>query len=150
MTQAVQQTRRTGEFDLMCSAGAAFPLFSPEGERKWIREWNPRPMFPDTIEFRQDTVFREGEAVWTIVDADWQTHRAEYVRVAPSSHTAHIVVKVDAAGADRSHVKVSYTVTIIGEQGASLLEAFSEAEFAAKMRRWQKQIGEHLESKKRA
>lgn len=99
---AVQQVKREGGFELSCSADLAFPLFSPEGERLWIKDWNPTPIFPDTIEFRRDTVFRQGvgdgDAIWTIVDADWKSHRAEYVRVAPASHAAHIVVKVDPAG----------------------------------------------------
>jgi hypothetical protein len=92
--QVAEQVMRSGEFELPCSAEVAFPLFSPEGERAWIKDWNPHPIFPETIEFRADTVFRQGEgdasAVWTIVDVDWNSHRAEYVRVAPASHAAHL------------------------------------------------------------
>ncbi len=152
-TRPVQQVSRTGEFDLACNADTAFPLFSPEGERDWVSDWNPRPVFPETTEFRRDTVFRQGngkeDAVWTIVDADWQTHRAEYVRVAPASHAAHIVVKVGTVGPGCSHVAVSYTITPLGEHAASLLDAFSESAFAAKMRNWRQQISEHLEKSKR-
>jgi len=147
-----QQVSRTGSFDLPCNADTAFPLFSPEGERDWVKEWDPRPVFPDTIEFTRDTVFREGrpgeEAVWTIVDADWQTHRAEYVRLAPNSHTARIVVKIELLGAERSRVVVSYTVTAFGQNAASLVTAFSEEAYAAKMRDWQQQISAYLENRK--
>jgi len=148
---SAQQVSRTGSFDLACSAGTAFPLFSPEGERNWVKDWAPRPVFPDSIVFSRDTVFREGrageEAVWTILDADRQTHRAEYVRVAPASHTAHIIVKVEPIGHARSHVVVSYTVTAFGEDGATLLEAFSEKAYEEKMRNWQRQITEYLEKR---
>ena len=149
--EAPQQVSRIGSFELPCAANTAFPLFSPEGEREWVKGWAPTPVFPDRIEFARDTVFREGEgeeeAVWTIVDADWQTHRAEYVRVAPHSHAAHIVVKVEPLGTGRSKVVVSYTVTAFGEHAASLVGAFSEAAYTAKMRDWQKQIGAHLEGR---
>jgi len=151
-TSTAQQVSRMGEFELECNADTAFPLFSPEGERAWIKEWDPRPVFPDNIEFRRGTVFREGEAndesVWAIVDANWQTHRAEYVRVAPASHTAHIVVRVEAKGTECSHVVVSYTITVWGEHGASLLEAFSENAYATKMQNWQRMIGECMERQK--
>ncbi len=147
-----QQVSRTGSFELPCSADTAFPLFSPEGERDWVKGWAPTPVFPDRIEFTRDTVFREGkageEAVWTIVDADWQTYRAEYVRVAPNSHTAHIVVKIEPLAAERSKVVVSYTVTAFGEDAASLLAAFSEAAYTEKMRNWQQQIVACLEGHK--
>jgi hypothetical protein len=56
-TTAAQQVSRTGSFDLPYAADALFPLFSPEGEREWIKDWNPRPVFPDSIAFRRDTVF---------------------------------------------------------------------------------------------
>jgi hypothetical protein len=143
---AARQVSRTGEFDLDCDADTAFPLFSPQGERGWIKEWDPRPVFPHTIAFRKGTVFRQGtgqeEAVWTIVDADRRQHRAEYVRVAPASHTAHIVVRVDAKGAKGSHVVVSYRITAWGERAGALLEAFSENAYATKMQNWQRMIGE--------
>ncbi len=149
MQTIAKQVSRTGNFVLPCSADDALPLFTPEGERAWIETWNPRPVFPKTIAFCRDTVFLEGlgaeEAVWTIVEADHQTHRAEYVRVAPASHAAHIVVKIDPIAEGQScQVTVSYTVTVFGEDSDALLAAFSEAAYADKMRRWQRQIGEYL------
>jgi hypothetical protein len=147
-TTSAQRASRVGGFDIPCDAHTAFPLFSPEGEREWIKEWNPRPIFPDTITFVRDTVFRQGEseeeAVWTIVDVDWNTHRAEYVRVAPASHTAHIVVRVDDIRPGHSKAVVSYAITAFGTQANSLLEPFSEHSYAAKMRNWERQIRECL------
>jgi hypothetical protein len=147
-----QQVRRTGSFELPCAADAAFPLFSPDGERDWVKGWTPVPLFPEKIEFVPDTVFREGsgseEAVWTILDADWKTHRAEYVRLAALSHAARIVVKVEALESARCRVVVSYTVTAFGERGEDYLAAFSEGAYAEKMLDWQKQIIAHLASRK--
>ena len=152
LEQVAQQVSRTGSFDLPCSADAALPLFSPEGERHWVKGWNPQPVFPETIEFRRNTVFRHGgdeeEAVWTIIDADRETHRAEYVRVATSSHTAHILVAIEPLASDRCRVTVSYTITAFGAHRKHLLDAFSEAAYAARMINWQRQIMECLETRK--
>jgi hypothetical protein len=57
------------------------------------------------------------------------------------------VVKIEPLGAERSRVVVSYTVTAFGEHAASLVAAFSEEAYAAKMRDWQKQISAYLESR---
>lgn len=142
------QVARSGGFDLPCSADTAFPLFSPEGERGWIKTWNPRPVFPETIAFARDTVFHEGhgdeEATWTVLDADWNSHRAEYVRVVPASHAARIVVKVEPVAPDTSRVTVSYTVTAFGDRVAALLGDFSEDAYATKMRNWKSQISSYL------
>ena len=152
LDQVAQQVSRTASFDLPCSADAALPLFSPEGERHWIKGWNPQAVFPEKIEFRRDTVFRhregEEEAVWTIVDADWEAHRAEYVRVATASHTAHIRVAIESVDSQRCRVTVSYTITAFGVHRQRLIDAFSEAAYAAKMSNWQRQINECLETRK--
>jgi hypothetical protein len=137
-----QRVSRQGSFDLPCSADTAFPLFSPEGEREWIKTWNPRPVFPANIEFCRDTVFREGkgseEAIWTIVDADWNAHRAEYVRIAPASHAAHIIVKVLELSPGSSRVSIGYTVTAFAGHRSTLLAPFSEAAYADRMHNWQR------------
>ncbi len=155
---AAQQVSRSGSFELPCHPDTAFPFFSPEGEREWVKGWNPTPVFPDTIEFRRDTIFRErppdDEAVWTIVDVDYETHRAEYVRVAPS-HAARIVVRIEAQteaqtealGSERSKVTVTYTITAFGKSPANLIAAFSEETYAAKMRAWQEQISACLRNR---
>lgn len=147
-----QQISRTGSFELPCSADTAFPLFSPEGERHWVKGWNPQPIFPDKIEFSRDAVFTQGsgdeEAVWTIVDVDWQTHRAEYVRLAPASHSGHIVVTIESVDAAHCRVMVSYTVTAFGEHSGRVLASFSEEAYAAKMRDWKQKISSYLENRK--
>jgi len=143
-----QQVNRSGGFELPCSADAAFPLFSAEGERLWIKEWDPHPVFPDTIEFRRDTVFTTGEgrehAMWWTVGVDWERHRAEYVRVAGESHAARITVKIDANGLQRCYVNVDYSVTSLTEHGEALLASFAEDAYATKMRNWQRQIEDYL------
>lgn len=150
---SAQQITRTGSFALPCSADSAFPLFSPEGERLWINKWNPQPIYPQnaaaTIEFRRDSVFREGEAndesLWTILDADVTNHRAEYVRHAANSHAAHITVKIDPAS-EGSRVTVTYVLTVFGPNAANLATSFSEPAYAEKMRSWQRQLTEYLRS----
>jgi hypothetical protein len=144
---SAQQVTRIGRFTLPCSPDTAFPLFSPEGERLWIKTWNPQPVYPATVEFRRDTVFREaeayGDALWTIVDASFTTHRAEYVRHAAKSHAAHIIVQVDAC-AEGCQVTVTYILTAFGRGANQMLSGFSENAYAEKMRNWQRQITSYL------
>jgi hypothetical protein len=147
--ETARQVSRSGSFDLPCSADTAFPFFSPEGERAWVHGWNPQPIFPGSIVFARDTVFRQGEGpeevVWTILEADWTTHTAEYVRIAAASHAAHIVVKIEATDDQRSRVTVSYTVTSFGDGASAPFEGFSKDAYAAKMCDWQRSISACLE-----
>jgi hypothetical protein len=140
-----QQVHCSGSFDLDRDPDTVFPFFSPEGEREWVSGWDPKPVFPEKIAFDCDTVFREGapEAIWTIVDVDWKSHRAEYVRFA-ASHSAHIVVEVESIGSIHSHVTVSYAVTAFGEDPDALLATFAEPAYAAKMQDWKCRISSCL------
>ena len=146
--EQAQQIRRVGSFELGTGAEQALPFFSPEGERAWVKGWDPTPVFPARIEFRRDTVFRQGpegdEAVWTIVDVDEANPRAEYVRVAPS-HTGHVVVTIAPLGERRCRVTVAYTITVLGEDRSGMMATFSEEAFAARMRSWQQQISSALD-----
>ena len=147
---SAQQVARTGGFVLPCDAEKAFSLFSPEGEREWVKGWDPKPIFPGTIEFLRDTVFQTqdagGEAIWIILAAQWESHTAEYVRIAAHSHSAHIVVKIEPLSTERSRVDVNYTVTAFGQTATNLLAEFSEEAYVKKMLDWQQRIVERLES----
>jgi hypothetical protein len=147
---SAQRIARAGGFVLPCDAEKAFPLFSPEGEREWVKGWDPKPIFPSTIEFRRDTVFQTqdaaGEAIWIILAVEWKSHTAEYVRIAPHSHSAHIVVKIEPLSTKQSKVDVTYTVTAFGETTANLLAELSEDAYVKKMLDWQQRIIKHLES----
>lgn len=148
LQRSAQQVIRTGGFDLPCDADTAFPLFSPEAEREWVPCWNPIAVYPETIAFTTNTVFRLGqgseESIWTILEADSQTHRAEYLRVAPASHTARISVRIEPVSPNHSRVIVSYAVTAFGENTSTVLEPFSDGAYAQRMRDWQQQISECL------
>jgi hypothetical protein len=147
--QSAQRVARAGGFVLPCDAEKAFPLFSPEGEREWVKGWDPKPIFPITIEFRRDTVFQTreagGEAIWIILAAERKSYTAEYVRIAASSHSAHIVVKIEPLSKKQSRVDVNYTLAAFGETAANLLAEFSEDAFVKKMLDWQQRIVKHLE-----
>ncbi len=152
--QSAHRVARAGAFELPCDAEKAFPLFSPEGEREWVKGWDPKPIFPSTIEFRRDTVFQTqdagGEAIWIILAVEWKSHTAEYVRIAPHSHSAHIVVKIEPLSTKQSKVDVRYIVTAFGGTPADILAEFSEEAYAKKMLNWQQRIVNHLKGDMRS
>jgi hypothetical protein len=41
-----EQVVREGSFELDTSADRALLLFTPEGERAWVKGWEPKPMYP--------------------------------------------------------------------------------------------------------
>jgi len=63
---------REGSFELDTSADRALLFFTPEGERAWVKGWDPKPMYPPQggVVFEANAVFRldqDGErSLWTL------------------------------------------------------------------------------------
>lgn len=51
---------RAHHIDLAAPPAEVFPLFTPAGEKLWIREWDPRYLHPASGETRQGMVFTTG------------------------------------------------------------------------------------------
>jgi len=145
-----EQVTRSGGFELPCSAETAFPFFSPEGERRWVDGWDPQPVFPAArdVAFATNAVFRlemGGErSVWVVLNVDRSSRVAEYVYVVADSRVARVRVEVAEAGAQRSAVAVSYTITALSEAGKDFVRQFTEEAYAEKMRDWQRRVTEAL------
>lgn len=130
-------------------AGEALELFTPEGERLWIADWNPRYFHPANGEAIEGMVFVTGESsettYWTMTDFDIVRHRLRYTRVTPGSRST-IVEVVCVPGGDRQcHAEVSYALTGLSEEGNAAIEAFIGDAYVAMIEDWRERILAHLE-----
>jgi hypothetical protein len=102
------QVVREGSFELDASAQTALVLFTPEGERFWVKGWDPKPVYPprEGVVFKANSVFRVDQggehSLWTIVEADLQAHVAEYIYVVEGERLSRVRVQVEPLAAQRS------------------------------------------------
>jgi hypothetical protein len=133
---------------LPLSADEAFPLFTPEGERLWIEDWNPRYFYPANGETIVGMVFTTGHddetTYWTLVDFDNAAHTARYSRVTPGSRSVIIEVRCEPAGEQEAKVTVRYSLTALSEAGNATIAAFVEG-YAAMIEDWRTNIIAYLE-----
>src|SRR5215469_15435452 len=112
-----------GSFDLETSADRALQFFTPEGERAWVKDWNPKPVYPPQagVAFRRNAVFRVGQgeerSLWTILEADEQKHTAEYVYVVEGERLSRVRVEITPLDAQHCRVRVRYVHTATSEKG---------------------------------
>ncbi|MGQ0511477.1 MAG: SRPBCC family protein [Betaproteobacteria bacterium] len=135
----MKHVRRTHAIVLPLPPEEAFPLFTPAGEKLWIREWDPRYLHPASGETQAGMVFTTGAGdeltFWSLVDYDPVAHRARYARVTPASRLGLVEVACHPeAGGTR--VTVSYTFTALTPAGESFLEGFGEDAFRAMIDGW--------------
>jgi hypothetical protein len=141
-----EQVIREGSFELDMNAGRALQLFTPEGERAWVKGWNPKPVYPAeaVVVFRANSVFRvdqDGEhSLWTIVEADLQKHIAEYIYVVEGERVSRVRVQIEALGEQRCLVRVYYVHTATSQKGRHFVATVTEEVYAQKMRDWHRMV----------
>jgi hypothetical protein len=133
---------------LPLSADEAFPLFTPEGERLWIEDWNPHYFYPANGETIVGMVFTTGHGdettYWTLVDFDNAVHAARYSRVTPGSRSVIVEVACTATGEQETKVTVRYTLTSLSEAGNATIAAFV-GDYSAMIEDWRTRILTYLE-----
>jgi len=135
---------RRGTFELPLPVERAFPLFTPEGEKRWIEEWDPTFLHPPSGHTEHGMVFTTdhgGEAtIWTCTAFEPAAHHACYVRVTPGSRLGFVDVRCEAVAADRTRVHVAYVYTALSERGQADLAALTEAAYGQMLESWRAMI----------
>jgi hypothetical protein len=144
--KGTEQVALDGSFDLDTSADKALLFFTPEGERAWVKDWNPKPVYPPqaSVAFQANAVFRVdlgGErSLWTILEADLQEHSAEYIYVVQGERLSRVRVKIEPLDRKHCRVRVRYVHTATSEKGLQFVASVTEEAFAQKMRDWRRMV----------
>jgi hypothetical protein len=129
---------------LPLSADAAFPLFTPAGERDWVAGWDPEFIHPADGTTVEGMVFvtRHGgeETLWGCALHDPVGRRLRYARVTPGSRFVFVDVTVTPAGREACDVSVSYAATALTPAGAAKIAATSAEDFRADIEGWRTAI----------
>lgn len=135
----MKHVRRSHAIVLALPPAEAFALFTPAGEKRWIRDWDPRYVHPASGETQAGMVFTTGEGeertYWSLVDYDPRGLRSRYARVTPASRFGFVEVacEPDAGG---TRVTVTYTFTALTPAGEAFLAGFGEDAFRAMIEGW--------------
>jgi hypothetical protein len=135
---------RTGVFRVARPLDQAFPLFSPEGERRWVVGWEPRYLHPrDVPSAAPGTVFQTNhqgeETQWLVLRYSPSEGHAEYVRVTPASRIGVVTVRATERGG-ATEVEVTYRMTSLSPDGTRVLAAMTDESYAAMLREWEARI----------
>lgn len=148
---ASEQVIREGSFELAVSANQALQFFTPEGERTWVKGWNPHPVYPSQagVAFVANSVFRVDEAeehsLWTIIEADLKQRVAEYVYVVEGERLSRVRVQVESLGAQHCRVHVHYVHTAISDKGRQFVRTVTGQAYAQKMEAWHSTLSAVIE-----
>jgi hypothetical protein len=140
------QVALEGSFDLEASADTALQFFTPEGERAWVKDWNPTSVYPPqaTVPLQMNAVFwvNQGDerSLWTVLQANMQEHTAEYIYVVQDERLSRVRIEIIPVGVKHCRVRVYYVHTATSKKGLQFVAGMTEEAFAQKMRDWQRMV----------
>lgn len=135
---------RSGEFLLDLPPGHAFPLFSPEGERAWVPDWDPAYLHPTHPSQAVGTLFRTThsgeETLWMVLTYSPAEGTACYCRITPGSRIGTVEVQCQEQASGHTSVRVAYSLTGLSPAGNEVLKALSPAKYEEMLSDWQNLI----------
>ena len=136
---AATMTAESG-FELGLNAGDALPLFTAEGERRWVPGWEPQILGQGTGGVFV-TRMNDVETVWVVVDYDAARGVARYARQVAGVQAGLVEVSCTALGSDRCAVRVRYTLTPLSQTAvAAVAEFLDPPRFAESIAGWKRLI----------
>jgi hypothetical protein len=126
-------------FHLDAPVTTVFPLFTAQGERRWVPGWEPTIV--SGAEERGSvflTQTHEGRAVtWIVVDYRPAEGRVSYARWVEGSNVGLVDVTCEPAATGGTRVSVRYTLTGLGHEGSKFVRDFlTEERYAGMIEQW--------------
>ena len=125
----------------------AFRFFTPEGERRWVPDWEPEYLHPPDGALVEGLTFRTrhgGEETLWMVSRCADPYEVDYVRLTPGSRIGLVSVRLTPDGAAGSDVTVAYRMTALSAPGEATLAAFAAA-FPEYLSSWERSINALLD-----
>ena len=139
----MKSRKHTKTFEMAVPVAALFPLFSPEGEKRWVPGWDYENVMGSTL-LCEDYVFltkthdhRGGDAIWIVKRYDPDVCVVELYKIEPDVKVGVVKVACTELGAERTEVEATYTYTALSEAGEDFISAFDEDAYDTFIGEWQ-------------
>jgi hypothetical protein len=146
----MKSVTHTRIFELAVPIDELFPLFSPEGEKHWVPDWDYENVM-GTTELSEDYVFLTrshdhagADAVWVVKKYDPGAHVVEFYRIEPEEKVGLVRVKCAVVGDRQTSVEVTYRYTALSASGESFIASFDESAYKEFIDEWQSLLSRYF------
>ena len=136
----------TAKFEINQPVQVAFPLFTPEGEKRWAPGWDyenlmgTNPLKEDYIFLTRTHDHAANEAIWLVKSYEPETHRVQYYKIEPGEKVGIIEVACDPSALGSTKVQVTYKYFGLSETGNRFVERFTKKDYEAFIEGWKRLI----------
>lgn len=145
-------TKHSAGFDLAQPVEDVFPLFSPEGEKRWAPDWDYENVM-GTTELSEDYVFLTRGHDHAATDAIWLVKRyvpeawfIQYYRVEPEDKIGVVTVECSRTNGGMTHVEVSYQYIALSAHGRKFVESFTLEFYKKFIDEWRVLLHQYFDS----
>lgn len=143
----------TSEFTISQPVEILFPLFSPEGEKLWVPNWDYENVM-GTTSLHEDYVFltkthdhAANDAIWIVKRYEPEANYVQYYRIEPEEKIGIVTVKCRRLSQNSTKVQVKYTYTGLSERGNRFIEDFTENDYERFIEEWKILLTEYFDRK---
>ncbi len=128
-----------------------FPLFTPEGEKKWAEGWDFERVYPTAQDTEENMIFTtlshdhgQLDAIWIVTRYAPSEFFIEYQRIEPGVKIGRIRVQCQRLASGKTSATIEYMYTALSEQGHQFLDGFTEFSYLHFLLSWEKAINYYL------
>ena len=136
----------TAEFEISQPVQAVFPLFTPEGEKRWAPGWAYENIM-GTNTLNEDYLFltsthdhAASDALWIVKHYDPEAHCVQYYKIEPGEKVGRIDVTCRPSGPRASKVRVTYKYMGLSQNGNRFAARFTKKTYRAFIEDWKRLI----------
>lgn len=128
-----------------------FPLLCPVREVEWLDGFAFEMIYSASGLIEPGCVFKtavpgEPGTIWVVSRHDRAARVVQFTRVTPGLRTCVLEIAVEAHGAARSHVDVTYAYTSTSDAANAFLAAWTAESFMAAMTFWERSMNYFLQT----
>lgn len=149
----MKSIHHTKSFEIEAPISELFPLFSPEGEKQWVPDWDYVNVM-GTTELSEDYVFLTrthdhgtADAIWIVKKFDSQAYFVQFYKIEPGEKIGVVTVKCTELKRARTKVQVTYKYIALSAAAEVFVAQFNEKEYAQFIGEWQTLLSDYFKSK---
>jgi len=148
----MRSIKHSAGFDISQPVEQVFPLFSPEGEKRWVPNWDYKNIM-GTTQLSEDYVFLTASHDHASTDAIWLAKRYEprawlvqFYRVEPEDKVGVVTVQCSRISDRLTHVEVTYQYIALSEKGRKFIDGFTIKTYKKFIDEWKDLLLKYFES----
>lgn len=130
-----------------------FPLFSPEGEKRWVPGWDyenlmgKRELSEDYVFLTKSHDHGTTDAIWIVKRHDPEQHLVQFYKIEPEDKVGIVTVKCTALEPSKTKIQVTYKYLALSTTGEAFIAQFNELAYERFITEWQILLLKYFETR---